>query len=436
FREMSLQSAAEGLLETHVTWEEVEQKLQTALKTSAKLGANKTIVHVGEGNGFLSRIGLVTCDWEGAKEGEKLPKQFALKMASCLAAKKMEEVTPEEMRQDPETMQAMWNYFEIFLRETHNAEVKAYDFLSKFANNLAVPHCFYTVPFSDENKLAGSIALEYLDNTRISHVYQTLSVAQVKQVARELGKMQGLSILHGVEKEEWLGDRDVYTAFWKNFTVEVFTQMFGPVKDMDASTAESVDAVIALTPEYYGSNLAITLHKQYGVRPVLVNGDLWSANVLVDKETEQIRALIDWQLVHHGTGVEDLLRIAFSGMTSKDRRDSMDELLDVLYDSMEETLQGAPAPYTREQMRDLYELVFPHAGFFFAPVAIPLFMTTLHDPNQTEELKEQRKAIVLDKVRGICEDIVIYHKKNESKRKFEWKAPEVTPKEEAAPAAK
>lgn len=66
--------------------------------------------------------------------------------------------------------------------------------------------------------------------------------------------------------------------------------MFGPLKDMDASTAEvqlvqvginhwgslqSVDAVIELTPTYFGSNLAITLHKQYGVRPVLVNGGIY-----------------------------------------------------------------------------------------------------------------------------------------------------------------
>ncbi|GMR47283.1 hypothetical protein PMAYCL1PPCAC_17478, partial [Pristionchus mayeri] len=429
-RKMSLQSAASGILETHVTWEDVEKRLQKELKTSATLGKNKSVVHIGEGNGFLSRIGLVTCDWEGANEGEKLPEKFALKMASCMAAKKMEEQTPDHMRMDEETTQKMWTFFEIFLRETHNAEVKAYEFLKKFADQVAVPHCFYTVPFSEENKLTGCLALEYLDNTRISHIHQTLSVAQVTAIAREIGKMQALSVLHGVEKEEWLSERDVYTGFWRNFTVDVFTQMLAPVRDMDASMVESVDAVIALIPEYFGSNLAITLHKQYGVRPVLVNGDLWSANVLVDTETEEIRALIDWQLVHHGTGVEDLLRIAFSGMTSIDRRAHMDELLDVMYDTMEETLQGAPAPYTREQMRDLYELVLPHAGYFFAPVALPLFLAVTAAPDLSEEEKEKRKAVVMDKIRGICEDIVIFHKNNESKRKFTWKAPEFLPKED------
>ncbi|GMR47282.1 hypothetical protein PMAYCL1PPCAC_17477 [Pristionchus mayeri] len=427
---MSLQSVAGGILETHVTWEHVEQRLQKELKTSARFGKKKSVIHIGEGNGFLSRIGLITCDWEGAKEGEKLPEKFALKMASALASKKMEETAPDMMKLDLETMKKMWDYLEIFIRDAHNAEVKAYQFIKKFADKVAVPHYFYTVPFSEENKLTGCLALEYLENTRIIHVHQTLSVAQVTAIAREIGKIQGLSILHGVEKEEWLGERDVYTGFWRNFTVDVFSQMLAPVKDMEASMAESVDAVIKLIPEYFGSNLATTIHKQYGVRPVLVNGDLWSANVLVDTETEQIRALIDWQLVHHGTGVEDLLRISFSGMSTKDRRENMDAMLEAMYESMEETLQGAPAPYSREQMRDLYELVLPHAGYFFAPVAMPLFMSVVANPDMPEEEKVEKKVVVLDKIRGICEDIVTFHKKNESKRKFVWKAPEFMPKEE------
>lgn len=47
---MNLQTAAEGILETHVTWEEVEKNLQEALNTTARLGKNKSVVHVGEGN--------------------------------------------------------------------------------------------------------------------------------------------------------------------------------------------------------------------------------------------------------------------------------------------------------------------------------------------------------------------------------------------------
>ncbi|GMT21562.1 hypothetical protein PFISCL1PPCAC_12859, partial [Pristionchus fissidentatus] len=426
---MSLQSAAEGILETHVTWGDVEERLQKSLKTKAKLGANKAVVHIGEGNGFLSRIGLITCDWEGAEAGEHLPEKFALKMASCMAAKAMEAVTPEEMKQPAEVMKAMWDFFEVFLRETHNAEVQVYEFLRPFSDKLAVPRCFYTVPFSDENKLAGSIALEYLDKTRISHIYQTLSVEQVKQVARELGKMQGLAALNGVGEEKWLSERDVYTGFWKNFTPEVLLQMFTPLKDLDPSMVECVEAMCELAPKYFGSNLAITLHEQYGVPPVLVNGDLWSANVLIDSETGKVRALIDWQLAHHGTGVEDLLRICFSGLSCNDRRAHMHELLDAMYDSLEETLAGAvPAPYTRQQMMELYEIVLPHAGFFFAPVAMPLFQTTILAADVSDEEKELRKQVVLDKVRGICEDIVSFHAKNETKGlDYTWRAPDFAP---------
>lgn len=41
-------------------------------------------------------------------------------MASCMAAKKMEEVTPEHMRLDEETTRQMWNFFEIFLKEVRS----------------------------------------------------------------------------------------------------------------------------------------------------------------------------------------------------------------------------------------------------------------------------------------------------------------------------
>lgn len=38
-------------------------------------------------------------------------------MASCMAAKKMEEVTPEQMRLDAEVMKQMWEFMEIFIKD-------------------------------------------------------------------------------------------------------------------------------------------------------------------------------------------------------------------------------------------------------------------------------------------------------------------------------
>lgn len=47
---MNIRDASEGILKTHVTWEEFEDNLTKALNTTAKLGPNKTAVDIGEGN--------------------------------------------------------------------------------------------------------------------------------------------------------------------------------------------------------------------------------------------------------------------------------------------------------------------------------------------------------------------------------------------------
>lgn len=70
-----------------------------------------------------------------------------------------------------------------------------------------------------------------------------------------------------------------------------------------------MEAVEALMGDYYGATLPSTIHKQLGLTPVLVNGggqfgwidnlkftDLRTENVLVDKKSGDLRALIDWQV--------------------------------------------------------------------------------------------------------------------------------------------
>ncbi|GMT35323.1 hypothetical protein PFISCL1PPCAC_26620, partial [Pristionchus fissidentatus] len=413
---MSLVSPAEGILETHVTWDEVEANLQKTFQTTAKLGANKGVVHIGEGNGFLSRIGLINCDWEGVEADEKLPVRFALKMASCLAMKTMEAEIPAETRQLPDILQAVWNSLEAFTKENHNAEVKAYEFFGRFEQKVAVPRCFFTVPFSDENQFAGSIALEYFDNTSVSHIYDTLSVEQVRQIARELGKIQAQSVLHGVVEEKWMGERDVCTSSWNHFTQETIVQMFAQIKELDPSMTKCVDAVCELVPTYYGTNLLTSLPQQYGVPPVLVNGDLWSGHINEHRTCIEWHKIVILQAVHHGTPVEDLLRIAFSALSSDDRRAHMTELLNVIYDSLEETLDGAiPAPYTRQQMMDLYEIAIPHAAFLCSLLLLSLFKTYILAADISEDERTARTKVGIDKIRGVCEDIVSFHVKNEEK---------------------
>lgn len=45
---MSLYKVADGLLGTNVTWEDVEEEMQKAMKTSAKFGSEKRVTNIGD----------------------------------------------------------------------------------------------------------------------------------------------------------------------------------------------------------------------------------------------------------------------------------------------------------------------------------------------------------------------------------------------------
>lgn len=45
---MSLYEAADGILETHVTWKDVEEAMQISLGTKAKFGENKKSTNISD----------------------------------------------------------------------------------------------------------------------------------------------------------------------------------------------------------------------------------------------------------------------------------------------------------------------------------------------------------------------------------------------------
>ncbi|EGT47422.1 hypothetical protein CAEBREN_31414, partial [Caenorhabditis brenneri] len=76
---MSLYEPADGILETHVTWEDVEEQMQKSLGTKAIFGKNKTSTNISDLKGFMSKIAMIEPDWENIEEGKDLPKRFVVK---------------------------------------------------------------------------------------------------------------------------------------------------------------------------------------------------------------------------------------------------------------------------------------------------------------------------------------------------------------------
>ncbi|CAL2043792.1 unnamed protein product [Caenorhabditis brenneri] len=81
---MALYTTADGILGTHVTWNDVEEEMQKALGTTATFGEDKKVTNISDMKGFMSRIALIEPCWTGSTNGEALPEKFIVKISSQL----------------------------------------------------------------------------------------------------------------------------------------------------------------------------------------------------------------------------------------------------------------------------------------------------------------------------------------------------------------
>lgn len=94
--------------------------------------------------------------------------------------------------------------------------------------------------------------------------------------------------------------------------------MFSGILELECSakTKELMEKIAELVPNFFNVNIASSLHKRMNFKPVLVNGgvfiyhhvytflarkiveisDLHTGNILIDKDTGDLTALLDWQV--------------------------------------------------------------------------------------------------------------------------------------------
>ncbi|GMR52278.1 hypothetical protein PMAYCL1PPCAC_22473 [Pristionchus mayeri] len=409
---MSLSKPSDGILETPVTWEEFESNIRTALNTEARLGPNKSVFDIGEGIGFASRCCLIAYDWVGAAADEKLPSRVVLKIPSALPFRRLNESLPPGQRMF-DGDDAMWEMMEGNLRKTHNVEVATYDFFGQF-EGVSMPKKYYGKPFGEEDKIGGQLCIEYMENSRMMNFNDKYSIELVKQIARAIGKLNAFSLLKEPIAPEL--QKNLMDEFAETVDMEGFKGMFKGLVTLDDSekTKDLLEKLDAMLPDYLGSTFMGALHKKMGVRPVLVNGDLRTENILIDKDSGDLAALIDWQCTHPGIGLEDLHRIAMFSLTTEERHTHFPMLIEEMYKSLVENLNGAEPPYSLDTLILLSDILFPHCALFFGGPSIALIANQDKDPRLSNEEKAKRKEVMMEKLMGALEDAIVYDVKNKT----------------------
>ncbi|CAB3396939.1 unnamed protein product [Caenorhabditis bovis] len=419
---MSLVEAADGILETHVSWEELEAKLQETLGTNAKFGPNKTAESIGDFKGFSSKIALIEPDWTDKRDDEDLPKKFVCKICSLLSLANLQKMLnlKEEDGWTKEKFEAVAPLF----RTVHNHEIMIYEIMMNELNNghsnLKFPKLFGAQKFEGENVLRAYIITEYVENVHQIEMHETISVESMESVLRAVASYSAIGTRLSEEELKFAKELDVIQILFQQFfdkkgLQSIFRNMntHYPIEyKEDIDELNRLFDEVFTTTEYLAklSNSAgLLAHKQ-----ALLHGDMWGSNLLFARNERNVltlKSLIDYQVVRMGSPGQDIARLFASCLTKNDRREKRDHLLKVFYEEFVKEIGDRGVPYTFDQLVQSYELFFPTMGFIAIPNSMQFFDFTKLSENEKAMLLDS----VLDKMIGLLDDVLETHRRNLSK---------------------
>ncbi|CAO4380461.1 unnamed protein product [Caenorhabditis nigoni] len=408
---MSLYEPADGILETHVTWEDIESDLQEKLGTKAKFGPNKKAVNISDLKGFMSRIALVEPDWQNVEDGKELPQKFALKISSQLALVALSKMMNFEDGQGfgEEKMKKL----SALTRECHNREVDVYKILMKF-NHPDIPYTkvYSLKSFDDENDLKGYMAIEFISNIHQIEMFRSIPADDLFPLVRGIATFAALSESLSPEETKYMMGQDYLEMLFKEFfnDAELTKKFDGLRKLFGDHHAEKVEKLISAFENYKAVVPKYThISKTLGFKLVLNHGDLWQSNVIYSKNDEgklKLEAMIDWQAVSRLPPGLDLSRLLLGCLSETDRRERGTEILKCYYDTF--TSVYGEELFSLHELQECYNLYAP----MMAMMLIPDSYSFIDNAKLSEEEKEVLRKDSMRKMVATMEDIIDIHDYN------------------------
>ncbi|VDD94207.1 unnamed protein product [Enterobius vermicularis] len=160
-------------------------------------------------------------------------------------------------------------------------------------------------------------------------------------------------------------------------------RFFDDCADLNPKFAEKTLAIFPQLRHYYEPFYNLIRSRQFAeysvtgiaaeldMPEVIVHGDLFSNNILWKKNpdqtcSEEVGAIIDWQLIHAGCVAEDLAKILVVCTNTETRRLAEERVfntyLEVLTNDLAEA--GRAVPFTKQQLEKAYRLSFINQVFF------------------------------------------------------------------------
>uniref|UniRef100_A0AC34Q9T4 CHK kinase-like domain-containing protein n=1 Tax=Panagrolaimus sp. JU765 TaxID=591449 RepID=A0AC34Q9T4_9BILA len=289
-----------------------------------------------------------------------------------------------------------------FFMNTHQCECDFYNIIAPILD-IPLPKVYKTLPWII-GKQDGCILMEDLTGKgKIKTIYDNLTVSEILTVVKTLAKMHAKILM--ADEKLWRGkfvENQKWFALFADSTEKAF-QIFSKMNEKFNDFYLKYSKLVK-NPRFF-DYIFCQSHFDLNVKPVLCHGDLWNSNIMwkVDKSgqtTDELLAIIDWQILMEGSPMLDLTRLLATSTTGKIRRKVESFIIDFYSSCLSKEMNSKEIPYTFEQLQRCYNYGIIIYGFKF------LFTGSLFldDISENDPEKHLHRSIIMDRCKCLIED--------------------------------